>query len=219
MLDGEGNQASLPIPNPGASPGKTSPVFFDLNAYAEAEGWAPQLEGIQIRAVFDAVPSKTSVSGASAPATVTYSRFAGGSADATEGVGPATVDLDTGSFTISRTDVSIPVPGSEANLEFTRTYNSAYGANEKSNSRIMGPMWQPSSPVESEYEEEAWQKLLVRHEDAVPAQYEQCSWDEEAGTESCGQCAEGSCGEPCGYYNEETGVGCERWMTEAAIPE
>ena len=84
---------------------------------------------------------------------------------------------------------------SEANLEFTRTYNSAYGANEKTNSKTLGQRWQPSAPVESEYEEEAWQKLLVRHEDAVPASFEQCMLERRRKTNNC-ESAEGQC-EPC----------------------
>ena len=144
-------------------------LFFDVKAFAEAEGWGPVMEGLQLRPVFN---GGASVAGASKPVTTTYSRFAGGSADAMEQIGPASIDLLTGAFTITRTDVSIPVPGSEANLEFTRTYNSAWGANEKTNSKTLGQMWQPSAPVESEYEEEAWQKLLVQHKDAVPPKYD-----------------------------------------------
>ena len=115
------------------------------------------------------------------------------------------------------------MPGTEANLEFTRTYNAAYGANEKTNSKTLGQMWQPSAPMEAEYAEEAWQKLLVRSEPAVPAKYEQCSWTYNEATEgfeeSCVQCTAGTCSEPCEYEDEETGAGCQRWMTEAEIPE
>ncbi len=171
---------------------------------------------VQLRAVFN---GGENAAGASAPVTATYSPFGGGSDDATESIGPATVDLLSGSFTVSRTDVSIPVPGSEASLEFTRTYNSAYGANEKTNSHALGAMWQPSAPAESEYGEEAWQKILVQHTDSVPAQYEQCNWNEETETESCEECAQGHCSEPCLPYNEATGIGCERQMIEAEIPE
>ncbi len=193
----------------------TPPVFFDIKAYAEAEGWGPVVEGLQLRAVFN---GGTKVAGAGKAVTTTYARFAGGSADAVEQIGPANVDLVTGAFTITRTDVSIPVPGTEANLEFTRTYNSAWGASEKTNSKTLGQMWQPSGPMEAEYEEEAWQKLLVQKEPAVPAEYEQCSWNEETGAEGCVRCAEGECG-ACPPYDEETGAGCEKWVIEEATPE
>jgi RHS repeat-associated protein len=148
--------------------GSSPPLFFDIEAFAKAEGWAPVTEGLQLRAVFN---GEASAAGASEPVTIAYSRFAGGPGDAVEQIGPASVDLLTGAFTISRTDVSIPVPGTEANLEFTRTYSSAWGANEKTNSKTLGQMWQPSAPVEAEYEEEAWQKLLVQHQPKVPAKY------------------------------------------------
>ncbi len=180
------------------------PLFFDLKAYAEAEGWAP-IEGLQLRAVFN---GGASVAGASQPVTATYSRFAGGSGDAVEQVGPASVDLLTGAFAMTRTDVSIPVPGTEANLEFTRTYNSAWGANEKTNSKTLGQMWQPSAPVEAEYEEEAWQKLLVQSEPEVPAVFEKACWNKEGEEVSCT-----SANEPCDEAHF-----CEKWEAEAAIP-
>jgi RHS repeat-associated protein len=154
-------------------------VFFDFRAYAEAEGLASSVKKVQLRAVFD---GSATAAGASQPVTVDYGHF-GGPGPSTE-VGPASVNLLTGAFTITRTDVSIPVPGSQASLEFTRVYNSAYGASEKTNSKTLGQMWQPSSSVEAEYSSEAWQKLLVRHEDAVPPEYnEECTeeWELEGG--------------------------------------
>jgi RHS repeat-associated protein len=214
LLDEEGNQPGPTIPVH-TSYGQGATVSFDLRAFAEDEGWSPVVEGAQFRVLLN---GDKSVAGASDPVTTTYSRFAGGPNDATQQVGPANVDLLTGAFTLSRTDVSIPVPGTKASLEFTRTYNSAYGAYEKTNSKTLGQMWQPSAPVEAEYAEEAWQKLVTQHLDRVPAQFEQCNWNEEAETESCGTCAEGTCG-PCPPYNEATGIGCEQWMIETEIPE
>jgi len=190
---------------------KSSPIAFDVKAYAEAEGWPSVMEGLQLRAVFNGSPLNggPSTAGASEPVTATYSRFAGGSSDAVEQVGPGSVDLLTGAFTITRTDVSIPVPGSDANLEFTRTYNSAYGANEKTNSKTLGQMWQPSAPVEAEYEEEAWQKVLVRHEDKVPPVFEKECWNEEGGKVTCG----------AGNLPCDEAHFCEVWEEEAEIPE
>jgi RHS repeat-associated protein len=182
VTDAEGDQVSWPIPID-EDPGHSSPVFFDARAYGEAEGWGPIQKGLQLRAIFD---GDIDAAGASAPVTTTYSRFAGSSSDAVESVGPASLDLLTGSFTISRTDVSISVPGSESNLEFTRVYNSAYRARENTNAQVLGVMWQPSVPAEAEYEGEAWQKILVQHEDAVPAQYDQeCEEEEGYPHEEC----------------------------------
>ena len=210
VTNDHGDEVSWPI-EVTENPTKSSPVFFDVKAYGQTQGWDPPAE-LQVRAIFD---GSREAAGASAPVNVMLSRFVGGASDAMEAVGPLNVDLVTGSFTVSRTDVSIPVPGTESTLEFTRVYNSAYGANETTNSNSLGAMWQPSAPVESEYEEEAWQKLLVQHRDRVLAKFEQCSWHEaEEGevSESCGECDEGQCA-PC---PEET---CEQWMIEEEVPE
>jgi RHS repeat-associated protein len=185
---------------------KSPPLYFDIRALAEAEGWPSVVEGLQLRAVFN---GGYFTAGASDAVNVTYSRFGGGPGDAVEQVGPASVDLVTGAFTITRTDVSIPVPGTEANLEFTRTYNSAYGASEKTNSKTLGQMWQPSAPVEAEYEEEAWQKVLVHHENAVPAVFEKECWNKEGKEVSCGPA-----NEPCDEAHF-----CEKWEEEPEIPE
>jgi RHS repeat-associated protein len=201
MLDPEGEEVGYGQAA-SSNPGKSPPLFFDLKAYAEGREWATQVEGVKLRAVFD---GGKNAAGASEPVTITYSRFAGGPSDATTQVGPATVDLVTGSFTMSRTDVSIPVPGYDSNLEFTRTYNSAYGAHEATNSKVLGPMWQPSAPVESEYEEQAWQKILVQHRPAVPPVYDKECWDEEGEPVACG----GGC----------PPESCEEWMVEEEIPE
>lgn len=189
---------------------KSSPIAFDVKAYAEAEGWPSVMEGLQLRAAFNGpVLNENTSAGATEPLSTTYSRFAGGSSDAVEQVGPGSVDLVTGSFTITRTDVSIPVPGSDANLEFTRTYNSAYGANEKTNSKTLGQMWQPSAPVEAEYEEEAWQKVLVQHEDKVKAVFDEECWNEAGQEVECG-----ASNLPCDEAHF-----CEKWEAEPEIPE
>ncbi len=204
LLDSKGNHPAWAL-EVEKSATKSSPVSFDVKAYAEAEGWTPVMEGLQLRAVFNGGAG----AGASEPVSATYSRFAGGSSDATEQVGPASVDLLTGAFTITRTDVAIPVPGTEANLEFTRTYNSAYGASEKTNSKTLGQMWQPSAPVEAEYEEEAWQKAMVRSEPAVPPVFEKECWNEAGAKVTCGPA-----NEPCDEAHS-----CEKWEEEAEIPE
>jgi hypothetical protein len=204
LLDSKGNHPSWAL-EVEKSATKSPPISFDVKAYAEAEGWTPVMEGLQLRAVFNGGAG----AGASEPVAATYSRFAGGSSDATQQVGPGSVDLLTGAFTISRTDVAIPVPGTEANLEFTRTYNSAYGAGEKTNSKTLGQMWQPSAPVEAEYEEEAWQKALMRHEDKVPPVFEKECWNGAGAKVTCGPA-----NEPCDEAHS-----CEKWEEEAEIPE
>ena len=60
------------------------------------------------------------------------------------------------------------MPGSEANLEFTQTFESNYdGAFEKTFD--LGGSWQPSLPVEEEGEGSTWTRLIERHEPAVKA--------------------------------------------------
>lgn len=126
--------------------------------------------------------------------------------DATQAVGPASVDLQTGAFTISRTDVSIPVPGSEANLEFTRTYNSSPEEPWRNPAVPLGVGWTSSMPVESEYQGEAWEKLVERVIPATEAVYGEECWNEEEETEECN-------GRPC------PSEFCERWLEEEAQPE
>ena len=171
VLDSRGNQVSWPLPV-SRNPGKSEPVFFDIRAYPYIYSTKYTLaEDIKFRAVFD---GGANAAGASRAASTTYSLRWGPSSDAVETVGPAQLDLVTGQYTISRTDVSIPVPGSDAALEFTRTYSSAYYNNSYldgltgGNSYVLGGAWQPSAPVEAAYSGSAWQKIVVRHEDAVP---------------------------------------------------
>jgi RHS repeat-associated protein len=192
LLNGKGEQAEVPI-SIEKEPGETEAVYFNYLEAVKEEGWALVGEDIKLRAVFDGGKNRA---GASEPVTVEYigtHSGVGAPTDATEQVGPATLDLLTGQYTISRSDVSIPVPGSESNLEFTRTYESNYRS-QKVNSMVLGGMWQPSAPAEQEFEGEAWSELQERHEDEVPAQYEEECWEEEGEEE------------------------CEKFMVEEAIP-
>ena len=129
--------------------------------------------------------------------------------DANESIGPGSLDLLTGDYTIARTDVSIPVPGTEANLEFSRTYDSTIENNLLGYSFVLGGWWQPSTPVESEYEGEAWTSL---NEQVIPHQppvFEKECWDEETGeTVACN---------PGGEHCEQPN--CEEWEAEEEQPE
>lgn len=170
VTDSEGNQVSWPMPV-SINPGQTKPVFlkvlgcdfFQKHSYPRS---------IKFRAIFDGGPA---AAGASEAVVAEYQTGAtgdvGAPTDAIQQIGPASVDLITGQYTISRTDVSIPVPGSEASLEFTRTYESAYHG-EKRKALNLGGMWLPGAPAEQEAPGSAWTELLERHEDAVPPQYD-----------------------------------------------
>ncbi len=166
VLDGEGKEVSWPIPV-SENPGTSEPVYFDASKGEAKNYWA---EHLKIRAILDGGPN---AAGATEPVAVYYSRRWGSGRDAVENIGPASLDLVTGYYTMARTDVSIPVPGTDSTLEFTRTYSSGFGRFERNpGNKVLGPMWQSSAPVEAEYEEEAWQKVVVRHEDAVPPKYD-----------------------------------------------
>jgi RHS repeat-associated protein len=167
VIGKEGKQVSWPLPI-AQNPGHSEPVFFKpFKCTGAGEG-----SDIKFRAVFD---GGINAAGASEPVNAEYDNpdygQRGAPTDAIQQIGPANLDLLTGHYTTSRTDVSIPVPGSESNLEFARTYASNY-ENTRVPSQVLGGMWQPSVPAEAQYEGEAWTQLRVRHEDAIAKQYD-----------------------------------------------
>ncbi len=183
VVDGKGKQVSWPLPVT-QNPGHSDPVFLKVYGCSAFKNAGYPEEDIKFRAVFD---GGVHASGASEPVATEYVYTFGGvgaPTDATEQVGPASLDLLTGQYTISRTDVSIPVPGSEANLEFARTYESHYG-NQKVPSMVLGGMWQPSAPAEQAFEGEAWSELRERHEPEVAAQYDEECEEEGYSHEEC----------------------------------
>jgi YD repeat-containing protein len=199
VLDGKGKPVTWPLPVNGPPPG---PVFFDFMSAAHANGWNTDDETVKLRAVFDGVKAAT---GVSEPVTTTFvdGHGVGAPIDATESIGPVTLDLLTGQYTTSATDVSIPVPGSEANLEFTRVFSSRPAA--KVATTTLGTNWQPSVPVEQEAEGLAWSELIERHQPYVPPVFEKECWNEEGETVACGPTCPAE--------------SCEEWEAEAAIPE
>ncbi len=204
VIDGNGNEVSWPLPAT-ASPGHTEPVFLKVRGCAPfEEAEYPQKE-IKFRAVFD---GGLGAAGASEPAATEFSYWDNGRevpTDAVENIGPVTVDLLSGKTSMSRTDVSIPVPGTEANLEFTRVYNSGeYGPSFQ-----LGPEWQPSMPVEQEYEGEAWTRLEEQAIPYIPAVFAEECWNEEGKEVECG-----AKNVPCDEAHF-----CEKWEVEEAQPE
>jgi RHS repeat-associated protein len=195
VIDGKGEEVEWPLPAT-EHPGHTEAVYLDYPAAAHAMtgSGAPEEKDIKLRAVFAAGAS--AARGASEPVTVEYAgpdEGVGAPTDASASVGPVNLDLLTGQYSLSRTDVSIPVPGSEANLEFTRTYESdSHGSSGAS--LALGRGWQPSAPVEQEFQGQAWTQLLERHQDAVKPVYEKECWEENGETR------------------------CEEFMVEEGIP-
>ena len=118
--------------------GKAEPAYFDA-AHATSSLRAKGGE-IQVRALYDALGT----AGYSVPVNAKVNRSIGGAKDATASVGPGSVDLLTGNFTVSTSDVSIPGWGST--LEFTRTFSSRDAASSPQGA--LGPGWKPGVAVE-----------------------------------------------------------------------
>jgi RHS repeat-associated protein len=116
---------------------KSEPVFWNA---PEAAYPFPRIKS-QIRAVLVGTPG---ADGYTTPAAVELNRDTGGPKDAVAGVGPGTVDLMTGNFTVARSDVSIP--GFNSSLEFARSLSSRNAKVEEKG--VLGPGWVPNSPVE-----------------------------------------------------------------------
>jgi RHS repeat-associated protein len=204
VIDGKGHQISWPLPAR-SHPGHNAPVYLKVRGCLPFEGASYPEKEVQFRAVFD---GSDKVAGASEPASTEFVYRANAnrvSTDAVESVGPASVDLLTGAFTISRTDVSIPVPGYESNLEFTRTYSSTIDPSLQGYSTALGGAWQPSSPLEAEGEGEAWSQIV---EQVIPyhkARYGDECWDEEEEEIACPA-------ERCTIQR------CEEWLEEEEQP-
>ncbi len=133
LRDADGNPVTE-IATEGAK--KTAPVYVD------AAHLTPTLRSkggpVQVRALFE---GPTEVAGYSAPVPTEVNRFIGGTADASAGVGPGTLDLLTGNLGVGRTDVSV------AGLEFSRTFNSR-DAGQTGDKGVLGQGWKPGTPVE-----------------------------------------------------------------------
>ncbi len=208
VIDGEGSQVSWPLPA-NTGPAHTEPVFLDAKGCPPFQELGYVEKEIKFRAVLD---GGSGAAGATEPVSTEFvhkyneSRV---STDATESIGPVSVDLLTGAFTMSRTDVSIPVPGTEANLEFTRVYDSTIENNKPGYSFVLGGWWQPSTPVEAEYEGEAWTSVKEEVIPARPPVFEKECWNEEGEIVNCGStCPPESCEE----WEAEEAQPEERWM-------
>jgi RHS repeat-associated protein len=119
---------------------ETDPLYLDaahLSSALESKGGE-----VQVRALFD---GEAKVAGYSAATKATVNLDVGGTRDATSSVGPGTLNLLTGDFSLSRTDISIP--GVTAGLEFSRTINSRQPGVVEDTS-VLGRGWKPTSPVE-----------------------------------------------------------------------
>lgn len=146
VRDADGQQVTWPM---AVSGNKSAPIFFD--AANASPGLAVAGGPIQVRALFDG----SSRVGYSVPTSATVDPNIGGTRDATAAVGPGTVNLLTGNFTVSRTDISIPGFGSA--LEFSRAHNSR-DAGTASDTGVLGRGWKPVATVEAAGGAQ-WQKV------------------------------------------------------------
>jgi RHS repeat-associated protein len=147
VKNAQGDQVSWPMPVQGK---ETEPLFFDAASFPQFTFTGARFK---IRALFE---GPTEVAGYSVPVDVKLDRFVGGPRDATAKIGPGSVDFLTGSFTVSRTDVSIPVFGTA--LEFSRSRSSR----DPSNPGVSSPLghgWKSSIPVEAA-SPSVWQKAV-----------------------------------------------------------
>ena len=139
VRDAQGQQPSWPIAVEGVK--QTEPLYFDLTSAD------PQLREkggpIEVRAQFE---GPTGVAGVSAPVKATVDTNIGGTRDATAPIGPGTVNLLTGNFSVTRTDVSIPVFDSA--LEFARVHSSREPGAD-ADTGVLGRGWKPAALVEA----------------------------------------------------------------------
>ncbi len=137
VRDAQGKEPKWPVPPEGKG---TPPLFFDA-AHATS---ALEKDGgpVQVRALFE---SGLSSAGYSAPVEATVDRNIGGTLDATTQIGPGSVNLLTGNFTVMRSDVSIPV--FETSLEFSRTHSPRDP--KATDTGVLGRGWTPGVPVEA----------------------------------------------------------------------
>ncbi|HEU5141959.1 MAG TPA: DUF6531 domain-containing protein, partial [Solirubrobacterales bacterium] len=133
-------------------------VYFDAHEASKVLGNSERK--VQVRALFE---GSLGAAGYSTPVNTIVNPNAGGAFDATAAVGPGSVNLLTGNFTIGRTDVSIPVFSTA--LEFSRTYSSRtnrpVGDPDESSPHdtgVLGWGWQPTVPVEAAGGS-SWQKV------------------------------------------------------------
>jgi RHS repeat-associated protein len=147
VKDAKGQPVSWPAPVQGT---ESAPIYFDAaHANAKLQESGGQ---VQIRALLEGSGSFT---GYTVPVDAFVDRSVGGARDASTAVGPGAVNLITGNFTVTRTDVSIPGFGSA--LTFSRTHSSrdlGVGPGEEGEVKagdktVLGRGWVPGAPVEA----------------------------------------------------------------------
>jgi RHS repeat-associated protein len=149
VIDGNNQTVKWPYSVPKVEDRESRPLYWDASSMTQ--GLAAKK--FQIRAVLSGSPGAV---GYTKPVSAEINKHTGGPKDGTAPVGPGTVDLLTGNFTVSRTDVSIPAFNST--MEFSRSFSSREAGVEATG--VLGPGWKPASPVE-EAGGASWGKLRL----------------------------------------------------------
>lgn len=127
---------------------ENEPLYWNASSLAGSKGTAK----IRIRAVLS---GSVGAGGYTKPVEAELDQNGGGFKDAAAPIGPGVVNLLTGNFTVSRTDVSIP--GFESSLHFSRSISSRETSVEQSG--VLGQGWKAGAPVE--VAGSAWRSLRV----------------------------------------------------------
>jgi RHS repeat-associated protein len=153
VIDGKGQAVSWPYPVTKPEDRSSRPLYWNASA---ALGITKLKEKLPIRAV---LAGPAGAGGYTKPVETEVDKRIGGPKDGSAPIGPGSVDLLTGNFTISRTDVSIPAFNSS--IEFSRSFNSREALVEPTG--VLGYGWKPASPIE-EAGGSAWSKLTLNQE-------------------------------------------------------
>lgn len=116
---------------------RSEPLYWDASGLIGPTNTAK----VQMRAVLS---GQFGAGGYTTPVGAELDAKIGGPKDEIADIGPGSVDLLTGNFTLSRNDVSIP--GYGGTLEFSRSISSREAGVEANG--VLGPGWKPGSPVE-----------------------------------------------------------------------
>jgi RHS repeat-associated protein len=149
VIDQNNQNVTWPYAVPKLADRESRPLYWDATSIAGSLA----AKKVQIRAVLSGDPG---ADGYTKPVSAELQRDTGGPKDATAPIGPGTVDLMTGNFTVSRTDLSIPAFNST--IEFSRSFSSREATVESTG--VLGPGWKPASPLE-EAGGASWSKLKL----------------------------------------------------------
>jgi RHS repeat-associated protein len=152
VIDNKGQSVKWPLGPFKTSDRASEPLYWNASSLTGTGSTAK----VQIRAVFRDFGGQSTYT---RPVEAEVDRNAGGPKDGTSKIGPGSVNLLTGNFTISHTDFSIP--GFGAALEFSRSFSSREAGVEATG--VLGPGWKPAAPLEAAGGS-SWSKLTLHEE-------------------------------------------------------